>query len=308
MPASLDQILESEEALKVAAGFEFTEGPLWHPDGFLYVSDVDARAQYHVSLPGGQRTVLRKESGVANGATFDLMGRIVACEQDARRVVRGDPGEQLEVIAESYRGARLNRCNDIVCRSDGTLFFTDPQRLLPESERFQGVSGLYALSPDGGLRRVAEDMNHPNGLAFSVDEATLYVSNSRPDPHLHAYDVALDGTLGNSRVFAEMPYEPAQAGTYFRAHSGELRPAAERGGVPDGMKVDSEGRVFCTGPGGTWVWNSEGNYLGLIRTPELPANLAWGDSDLRSLYITARASVYRLRTRAPGIRPPGQPG
>jgi gluconolactonase len=130
----------------------------------------------------------------------------------------------------------------------------------------------------------ASDINHPNGLAFSPDGGTLYVSNTRPDPHLHAYSVRPDGSLSNSRVFAEMPYGPR----------------SELDGVPDGLKVDEHGRIYCTGPLGVWVWGPDGAFIGIIRFPELPANLNWGDEDRRTLYVTARTSVYRLRMRVAG--------
>jgi gluconolactonase len=146
-------------------------------------------------------------------------------------------------------------------------------------------------------------MNHPNGLAFSPDETKLYVSNTRPDPHLYVFDVKSDGTLANGHMFAEMPYVPAEPGATFVSHSGLERPAAEKGGVPDGLKVDVEGRIYCTGPGGTWVWEADGTHLGIIKTPELPANVGFGDADLRSLYMTCRSSVYMVRTKAPGIAP-----
>lgn len=306
MTKDLSEVLEPGEPVLVATGFVFTEGPLWHPDGFLYLSDVDAFIHYTVSLPDGAANVIRTDSGGANGATFDIDGRLVMCEQEARRVVRTEPDGSIIVIADSYLGTRLNRCNDVVGKSDGSLYFTDPDRLLPESERQMGTSAVYRVSPDGGLHQVATDMNHPNGIAFSPDETKLYVSNSRPDPHLHVYDVDADGSLKNGRVFADMPYIPAAPGATFERRPGDIRSAVEKGGVPDGLKVDMEGRIYCTGPGGTWVWEAGGAHLGIIRTPEVPANVAWGDSDRRTLYMACRTSLYRLRTRTPGTPIPGQ--
>ena len=304
MTPTLDDILENPQPELVATGFEFTEGPLWHPDGFLYVSDVDARVHYRVDLGSGEKTVIRTDSGGANGATFDADGLVVLCEQDARRVVRLEADGGLTVVADRYDGKRINRANDVVARRDGTIYFTDPQGLMEESEKELDSSGIFRVDADGSLTVVAGDMNHPNGLAFSPDEDRLYVSNTRPDPHLHVYDVfggGGDGSLGNSRVLAKMPYVPAGEGELFRAHSGAMRPAVERGGVPDGLKVDTEGRIFCTGPGGVWVFDSDGSEIGLIELPELPANVAFGDPDLRTLFVTARTSVYRLRVKAPGI-------
>lgn len=301
MASDLSGVLEPGDPVRVATGFVFTEGPLWHPDGFLYVSDINAATHYRVSLPNGEKTVIRRDSGGANGATFDLQGRLVMCEQYGRRLVRTEPDGELTTLADRYEGKRLNGTNDVVRRSDGSLYFTDPERLIPEPERELGHSAIFRYMPDGELRLMTSEMNHPNGLAFSPDETKLYASNTRPNPHLYVFDVSPDGALADGRLFAEMPYGPAEPGATFTTSAGLIRPMAEKGGVPDGLKVDVEGRIFCTGPGGTWVWEAGGTHLGIIRTPELPANVAFGDVDSRSLYMTCRTSVYMLRTRTPGI-------
>jgi sugar lactone lactonase YvrE len=289
----LADLFDSLEAKLVASGFVFTEGPLWassaHPSGILYVSDVDARIHYKVHLKENadpaNKEIIRENSGGANGAVFDSEGRLVMCEQDARRVVRYEPDGSITVIADRFEGRRLNRSNDVVLHPDGSLYFTDPDKKgLPEEEKELGYAAIFRLNPEGGLTLLANDMNHPNGLAFTPDFKTLYVSNSRPDPHLHAYDVSPDGHLGNSRRVCEMPYGPA----------GELD------GVPDGLKLDANGNIYSTGPGGIWVWDSEENFLGLVELPELPANLGWGGPDNRTMFITARTSVYSLRTTASG--------
>jgi sugar lactone lactonase YvrE len=287
-------LFESTVPQLVASGFVFTEGPLWtpdgHPTGILYVSDVHASIHYKVRLatdsePAVTETI-RENSGGANGAVFDADGRLVICEQEARRVVRYETDGSITVLADSFEGKRLNRSNDVVLHPDGSLYFTDPDKKgLAEDEKELGYASIFRLSPDGNLTRLANDMNHPNGLAFSNDMKTLYSSNSRPDPHLHAYDVAADGTLSNSRRVHEMPYGPA----------GELD------GVPDGLKLDADGNIFSTGPGGIWIWDSQENYLGLLELPELPANLGWGDADNKTMYVTARTSVYSLRVYSPGI-------
>jgi len=286
----LTDLFESLEPELVASGFVFTEGPLWHPSGILYVSDVDDQVHYKVHLNGNTgpatREVIRENSGGANGAVFDRAGRVVICEQDARRVVRYEPDGSITVLADRYEGKRLNRSNDIVLHPDGSLYFTDPDKKgLPEEEKELGHAAIFRLDRDGEITLLARDMNHPNGLAFSRDQKTLYVSNSRPDPHLHAYDVPPDGQLTGSRRVREMPYGPA----------GELD------GVPDGLKLDARGNIFVTGPGGIWVWDSDENLLGVVGLSELPANLGWGDADNRTMFVTARTSVYRLRTTAPGI-------
>ena len=286
----LADLFESLEPVVVASGFIFTEGPLWHPSGILYVSDVDAQIHYRVHLTENselaRKEVVRDDSGGANGSVFDGEGRLVICEQDARRVVRHESDGSITVLADRFEGKRLNRSNDVVLHPDGSLWFTDPDKKgLPEAEKELGYAGIYRLGPDGELTLLARDMNHPNGLAFSRDHTVLYVSNSRPDPHLHAYDVSPDGILGNSRCVCEMPYGPA----------GELD------GVPDGLKLDADGNIYVTGPGGIWVWDSGERLLGVIELPELPANLGWGDPDNRTMFVTARTSVYRLRTIAAGV-------
>jgi len=279
---SFDDLFVSKIPERIATGFVFTEGPLWDPKGFLYVSDVDASVHYRV-FPGRPESdrveVIRTESGGANGATFDANGRLVICEQDARQVVRYEGDGAISVIASRHAGLRLNRCNDIVRKSDGALYFTDPDKKgLPESDKELGHAAIWRLGINGLLELMAKDMNHPNGLAFSPDESRLYVSNSRPDPHLHVYNVAADGRLERGRLVDEMPYGPR----------GELD------GVPDGLKIDANGRIFSTGPGGIWIWDTDESFIGRFELPELPANLGWGGADNTDMYVTARTSVYRL--------------
>jgi gluconolactonase len=282
-----DKLFTSSEPSLVETGFVFTEGPLWHPNGILYVSDVDARIHYKVHLDEPvTKEIIRENSGGANGAVFDRDGKLVICEQDARRVVRYEQNCLVTVLAAYYQGKRLNRSNDIVLHPDGSLYFTDPDKKgLPKDEKELGFAGIFRLNPDSELILLANDMNHPNGLAFSGDFTKLYVSNSRPDPHLHAYDVEPDGTLNNSRIVAEMPY----------GLNGELD------GVPDGLKLDDAGNIYSTGPGGIWVWDAGESYLGTVKTPELPANIGWGGPDNRTMFIAARTSVYSLRCVNPGI-------
>jgi gluconolactonase len=283
-------LFESLMPKRVATGFVFTEGPLWDPSGFLYVSDVQAMVHYRVFPRDGRKEALRKDSGGANGAVFDEQGRVVICEQEERRVRRYEKDGSLTLLASHFNGKRLNRCNDVVRGPGNTLYFTDPDKKgLPEEKKEIGHAAVWRLWPDGRLDMAASDMNHPNGLAFSPDGKRLYVSNSRPDPHLHCYDVATDGSLSNSRRVDEMPYGPA----------GELD------GVPDGMKIDQAGNIISTGPGGLWIWDKGESLLGVLKLPELPANLGWGDADRRTMYVTARTSVYSLRVKTPGI--PAQP-
>jgi gluconolactonase len=279
MSDGLSPILETREAERLATGFVFTEGPLWHSDGFYYFVDVRSSMLYRIS-PGREPEVVRERTGGGNGTTFDLQRRLVLCEGENRRVTRTAADGRVEVLADRYEGKRLNRPNDVVCRSDGSLYFTDPGLRVPLAERELPYAGVYRVAPDGAIRLVA-DFEYPNGLAFSPDERLLYVANTRWAQYIHVLDLDAGGMMVRRRIFADMSSD-------------------ETDGVPDGMKVDIEGRVYCTGPGGTWVFTPDGARLGIIRTPEVPANLAFGGPDLRTLFFTARTSVYTMRVKVPG--------
>jgi gluconolactonase len=279
MSDALNAILETTEAERLATGFGFTEGPLWHPDGFYYFVDI-RQSTLHRLTPGKAAELVRANTGEGNGTTFDLQGRLVLCEGGNRRVSRTAADGRIEILMDRHEGKRLNRPNDVVCRSDGSLFFTDPGLRVPLAERELSIAGVYRIAPDGTTALVA-DCEYPNGLAFSPDERTLYVANTRWAQYIHALEVDARGALVRRRIFADMSSD-------------------ETDGVPDGMKVDVEGRVYCTGPGGTWVFAPDGSRLGIIRTPEVPANLAFGGPDLRTLFFTARTSVYTLRAKVPG--------
>ncbi|MCI0440984.1 MAG: SMP-30/gluconolactonase/LRE family protein [Chloroflexi bacterium] len=307
--ADLSSIVESPQPERLATGFQFTEGPLWHPDGYLLF--VDIRQELILKLvPGSEPEVFRSNSGASNGLTLDLQGRLIMCEGGNRQLTRAviedgqivinhrlivtEDGESkivptkssIKPIAQGWQGKRLNRPNDVVTRSDGSIYFTDPAGRLDASEREIDFCGVYRVSPNGRISAAARELETPNGLAFSPDERTLYVANTRADMYIKAYDVQPDGSLRNGRVFADMtaPEEPD--------------------GVPDGMKVDAEGRVYCTGPGGCWVFEPDGARIGIIRLPEIPANCAWGGPDNRTMFFTARTSVYSLRMKTPGTRIP----
>ena len=283
MPDRLDQVLDHLETTPLTTGHGFTEGPVWHPDGhFLFTTDPYV---YRLDLDSNELTVVRESPAGSNGMTLDLDGRLVMCDGLHRSVTRMEPDGTIVPVAASCGGRPLNRPNDVVFRSDGTLYFTDPgawPNHTPGASLFENF--VFGVTPDGVVFEAAP-FEYPNGLAFSPDEGTLYVSNTRHHKHISAYDVLSDGTLANRRVFAEL------------SQQGEP-------GVPDGMKVDMEGRVYCTGPGGVWVHGPEGDYIGKIRLPELPANLGWGDADNKTLYVTARTSVYRMRMKVKGTRMP----
>lgn len=274
----LKSLFEPGDPEIVASGFEFTEGPVWHPDGYLLFSDIPAARIYRWSPETGAE-VWRDGSGNSNGLTFDRQGRLIACEHGNRRVSRTDPGGEAVTLVDQYEGRRLNSPNDVVVASDGTVYFTDPPYGIQPEQREQPCNGVYRLRPDGALDRVLDDFDRPNGLAFSPDESLLYIGDS-PRRHVRVCEVAADGGLGSGRIFADMDHPQP--------------------GSPDGMKVDVEGHLYVTGATGVWIFEPDGTHLGVIGLPERPANCAWGDADLRTLYITARTSLYRVRTTNPG--------
>ena len=279
MADNLTQIVESF-AERLATGFLFTEGPVWHPDGYLLFVDV-RQENIHKLVPGGDEEVFRRNSGGCSGLTLDLQGRLVMCEGFHRLVTRMEADGTVVTIAERWNGKRLNRPNDAVCRSDGSIYFTNPGERLGPYVREIDSSPVHRIASDGTITAVITDMEFPNGLAFSPDESLLYVANTRRHPHIRAYDVAPDGSMETGYIFAEMA-------------------SARTDGVPDGVKVDVEGRVYCAGPGGCWVFAPSGEHLGTIELPEYPSNCAWGGPDNRTMFFTANTSVYSLRMKTPG--------
>ena len=282
MADRLGEILESPEAERLATGFIFTEGPLWHPDSYLLFVDIRTSRIYRLT-PGGEPEVVREDSGEANGMTFDADGRLVVCEMVNRRLARQEDDGAWTTVADGYNGQRLNRPNDVVLKSDGSLYFTNPGRQrLEASEIEMPFNSVQRVFPDGTVEMVVPGFEYPNGLAFSPDESVLYVSNTRPGQYIIAYDLDADGEVRGVRHFADLPSD------------------TDTNGVPDGMKVDEEGRVYCTGPGGCWVFDQGGAPMGVIRLPEYPANCAWGGADGRTMFFTANTSVYSARMRTRG--------
>ena len=283
----LSDILESTEAERLATGFVFTEGPLWHPDGFYYFVDVRASKFYRIR-PGGAAELLRENTGEGNGTTFDPEGRLVLCEGGNRRLTRWRADGKFassEVRIDKFDGKRLNRPNDVVCKSDGSIHFTDPGLRVPVKDREQETAAIYRVKSDAAVSKIA-DFEYPNGLAFSPDERILYAANTRFAMYIHAIELDSAGNMVRRRIFADMSSDA-------------------KIGVPDGMKVDVEGRVYCTGPGGTWVFAPDGTKIGIIETPEVPANLCFGGPDMKTLFFTAHTSIYTLRAKVPGL--PGHP-
>ena len=280
--SGLSDILETTDFVRVASGFVFTEGPLWHPDGFFYFVDVRSSALYRMTLGQAPQLVRKTEGG--NGTTFDMQGRLINCEGDGRRVTRTEHDGQVTTLVDRFEGKRLNRPNDVICRSDGSLLFTDPSLRVPLAEREIADAAVYRIAPDGAVSAVA-NFEYPNGLALSPDERTLYVANTRWTQYIHAVELDASGAVARRRIFADMSSDATN-------------------GVPDGMKVDAAGRVFCTGTGGTWVFAPDGTRIGIIETPEVAANIAFGGPDLRTLLFTASTSVYTLRVKTPGLPHP----
>jgi len=282
MPAkNLSDLIESSAPEKVADGFKFVEGPVWRPDGCLIFSDIPANRQYKWILPDVY-AVFREPSDNSNGLTLDLEGNLLCCEHGARRVTR-IAGGAVETVAEFYEGKRLNSPNDIVVRGDGMIFFTDPPYGVKEEDRELDFQGVYTLAPGSSdPKLIAKDFNRPNGLALSPDESVLYIDDTN-ELVIRAFDVAADGALSGDRVFAELK--------------------DDKPGVPDGMKVDREGNVYCTGSGGVWLFQPDGEFAGRIDMPEVTANVAFGGDDAKTLFMTASAGLYRVRTKIPGIGP-----
>jgi gluconolactonase len=277
------ELFDSNAKLEtVASGFGFTEGPMWDQSGFLYVSDETINKIFRV-YPNGKKEELIA-LGDPDGNTFDRHNRLIDCASVLRAIIAITPDGKYTVLADRYKGKRLNSPNDVTIGPDGAIYFTDPTLDLVAGEKQEiPFKGVYRLDDKGNLRLLTKDLPQPNGLAFSPDGKKFYVDDD-DQRNIHVYDVGADGSLSNGRIFGEEP-----------GGKGE--------GVPDGIKVDRKGNLFVTGPKGVWVWDPNGNHLGTIVMPEQPANLTWGDPDYSTLYITATTSVYRLKTKTRGFVP-----
>jgi gluconolactonase len=293
--AELERIISPSEPIQhLADGYGGThgpaEGPLWWREGhYLLFSDIhnDRRIKYE---PGKSASVFQKSTNRANGLTRDLQGRLIACEHDSRRVTRQEPDGSLTVVANSFQGRRLNRPNDVVVKSDGCIYFTDPWTSPAAPEQWdQPFSGVYRVTPDlGTLTLLIGDFVLPNGLAFSPDESVLYINDTRRG-HIRAFELLPNGTLAKQtdRVFADL--------------------RGPEPGVPDGMKVDVEGNVYCGGAGGIWILDQHGKRLGrIVHGAPATTNLAFGGDDWKTLYFTSRNHLGSVQLKIPGLPVPAQ--
>jgi gluconolactonase len=280
------QIVDTDAYLEIVAdGFVFLEGPIWHPhEHHLIFSDIIGDSMY-CWQPGEAVDLFRKPSHMANGNTYDRQGRLLTCEHATSRVTRTDANGQVTVLVSHYKGRELNSPNDIVVKSEGSIYFTDPNSGRNEPYgvvRSQELDyqGVYCLDPDtGALILLLDDFEKPNGLCFSLDEETLFI-NDTACQHIRIFDVTRQGTLKNGRLWAEL--------------------IGEEIGVADGMKVDTAGNLYCCGPGGVHVFDQAAHLLGRIMVPQQAANFAWGGADLNSLFITATDTLYCIRVKIAG--------
>ncbi len=291
----LERILSTTQPIQeLASGFGGTMGPAegpvwWQEGGYLLFSDIhnNRRMKY---APDSGATLFQEPTNRANGLTRDLQGRLLACEHDSRRVTRQEHDGSITVLANSFQGRQLNRPNDVVVKSDGCIYFTDPWTSpLPAQQWDLTFSGVYRLTPDlGTLTLLINDFIIPNGLAFSPDEGVLYINDSRRG-HIRAFDVQPNGTLARQtdRIFADL--------------------RGETPGVPDGMKVDVEGNVYCGGSGGLWILDASGKKLGrIVHGAAATTNLAFGDDDWKTLYFTSWNHLGCVRLNIPGLPVPAR--
>ncbi len=297
---AIDAIVPANPKIfKLAEGFQFTEGPIWMKNGDFLFSDPNANMIYKYSA-AGKLSVFKKNSGYSgkdvaeyfqpgsNGLTVDPQGRLTINEHGNHRVTRVEKDGRLTVLADRFEGKRLNSPNDLVYRSDGTLFFTDPPFGLPkfydDARKELPYSGVFALYK-GQLKLVTTDLKGPNGIAFSPDEKYLYVGNWDPEKKIvMRYDVEAEGNLSNGKVFFDMTTAPGEDAI-------------------DGIKIDQQGNLYVSGPGGLWIISPSGKHLGTIIAPKHAHNIAWGGDDGKTLYMTAQGTLYRMPLKIPGIRP-----
>ncbi len=293
MAPKFETLVDADEAVrKLADGFLFTEGPIWHPtEHYLLFSDMPGDVRRRWDADQGVREVSRP-ANKCNGMTYDAGLNLIVCEHATSSLVRETPGGAREILASHFEGKELNSPNDVCVRSDGSIYFSDPwygrmSVFGVKRPRALGWQGVFRLAPGGALHLAVprDEFAMPNGLCFSPDEKLLYV-NDTERALIRVYDVAADGSLRRGRIFAEGLASEQEAGR------------------PDGMKCDAQGNVWCTGPGGVWIYSDVGELAGRIAVPETAANLHWGGADFHTLFVTASTSLYALRTRVkPHLEP-----
>lgn len=269
---SMDDLVAGEVSL-VADGFRFIEGPVWHKDGYLLFSDIPANTIY--KQEGETTTVWRDESGKSNGLTFDKEGNFYAAEHWNRRISRTNTDGTIETLIAKYDGKQFNSPNDLIVRSDGTIFFTDPDWGLEGREREIPFNGVYRLPPGGEPVLLANDFVKPNGIALSPDEKTLYVCDDTAS-HVRAFDLDEEGNVSNGRVLNPVP-------------------------KPDGLKVDVQGNLYVTSSDGIVILAPDGTRIGAIEVPQQPANCAFGGEDNKTLFMTSRSGLYSVQLKVPGL-------
>ena len=298
MPEHLSSLRDSTEPTLRTTGWGRTEGPLWHAAGYVTFVDLAGSRLLRWDT-SGQVRVVRERTSEGNGCTLDRQGRLIMCEGvDHRRITHMDAEGTVTTIAERWQGKRFNKPNDVVCGSDGSRFFTAPEPRLAPARREIGFSGVYRLDPQGDVHLATDACAYPNGLAFSPDASILSVAISRLDQRcfaeeqqgavcthrrIRAFDVAPDGRLSNNRMCCDM--------------------SSAAPGVPDGLNVDTAGRVLCVGSGGLWVIVPSGEVIGVMRTPEVVRHLAFGGPDCRTLSLTPGSSLRTLEVQTPGMGP-----
>jgi gluconolactonase len=286
-PDLFDLVDKAASVECLSTGFGFTEGPVWSPDEYLLFSDITGDVIRRWDEVSGIQE-WRRPSSKSNGLSYDADLRLIACEHATSRVTRTEQDGTQTTIASHYEGKELNSPNDVVVKSDGSIYFTDPPfgRMADfgiEREQELDFQGVYRVSPESGtLTLLVDDFETPNGLCFSPDESMLYV-NDTLRMQIRVFNVRPDGTLEDGHSFFTEPGSPSDGG-------------------PDGMKVDEHGNLYCTGPGGIWVFSPKAEHLGTVEVPEGVKNLNWGDRDWKSLYITASKSLYRIRMSVRGAR------
>lgn len=290
-------VARNTEIKKVAGGFKFTEGPVWHKDGYLLFSDIPSNKIYkyipgkgvstYIENSGFVGTDIEKKGPGSNGLTFDKSGNLIICQHGARHVMKFDRAGNYTAIARQFGGKRLNSPNDVVVKSDGSIFFTDPpwglEKLDDDPEKELSHQGVYRLKK-GNLKLLDAELKRPNGIAFSHDEEYLYVTDTEGRQMLYyRYEVDENGDISNRTLFFDA--------------SGMNEP-----GSPDGIKVDKKGNCYFTGPGGVLVITPKGEHIGTIAPPEQPANIGWGGKDGKTLFMTCRTGLYSIQLKIEGVR------